>query len=266
MSDAYGKDGRMAIPDFHVQRANLPLFERRPEAWPLALMVDRLEEPLRALRIRALESQDEGGARTLLVASGRSSGEEYHGVEQDAQWLADRVTEMRLRAEGIASAVNVDLQDALQPAGTEVDPAAIDRFCADILQRLSGLLELERQIIGRRLNPAVEEPRLRFAGVTADVVSAHQDFVARMRQFLESGEGDRFEFIIDVKFDRLAAPRNGSVQVAPSPSSGPKPSRGSAAFAGCLIMIAAVIVGLLLPFPVVVVIVLVVWALWLVRK
>ncbi len=81
----------MATPDFPVQRANMPLFERRPEAWPLALMVNRLEEPLRELRIRALESEDEGDARTLMAAFGCSSGDEYHSVEQDAQWLADRV-------------------------------------------------------------------------------------------------------------------------------------------------------------------------------
>lgn len=256
-------------PNYFIQPGNLPLFQRRPELWMLALMVDRLEEPLRALRMQALESQDLGEARALLSFADCTdrAGEHYSALES-TDWLLERIAQMRSCAEGVASCVNVGLQEALGPPGVESDPAGIEQFCADILQGLSRLLELEKQILGRRLHPDVQDQQFRFAGVSADVLGSHQDFVARMRQFLENEDGNSFEFTIHLNFDRLSAASDTLVvpAAAPPPLPAQPPKKGSSAAGGCLILMAMIIVGLMVPFPILLVVFLLGWGVWLLGK
>jgi hypothetical protein len=256
-------------PNYAICSGNLPLVERRPELWMLALMVDRLEEPLRALRMQALECQDLGEARALLSFAGcTENAEEHYPVLDSTEWLLERIEEMKACAEDVAFCVNVGLQEALGPPGVESEPAGIEQFCANILQALNRLLDLEKQILGRRLHPNLQDNQFNFAGVSADVIGSHQQFVARMRHFLENEDGNSFEFTIHVNFDRLSA-ANDTV-VAPSPEPPPVPApptkKGPTAVGGCLIMAAFMMAGLLLPFPVLFVMFLLAGGVWLLGK
>ncbi len=255
--------------DYSIRPGNLPLFQRRPELWMLALMVDRLEEPLRALRMQALESQDLGEARALLSFAGCTdrAGEHYSALES-TEWLLERIAEVHSCAEDVASCVNAGLPEALGPPGVESDPAKIEQFCADILQGLGRLLELEKQILERRLHPDVQDQQFAFAGISADAIGSHQDFVASMRHFLENENGNAFEFTIHLNFDRLSAASDTAVvpAAAPPPLPAQPPKKSSSAAGGCLIMIAMIIVGLMVPFPILLVVFLLAWGVWLLGK
>lgn len=250
-----------------IRAANLPLFERRPKLWMLALMVDRLEEPLRALRMQALEAQDLGDARALLsLAACTENAGEHYTILESTGWLLARIDEMKTCAENLTTSVNVGLQEALGPPGIEADPAGIERFCANVLQCLGRLLALERQILERRLHPDCQDRQFSFAGVSADAIGSYQEFVARMREFLENGVGNNFEFTIHLNFDRLAATSKAAVSAPPAPLPDATPENNSTAAGGCLIMVAVLMLGFMVPFPVGLVISLLLWGVWLLVK
>ncbi len=255
------EDGDRA--NFAIQSGNLPLFQRRPEVWMFALMVDRLEEPLRTLRMEALESQDLGDARALLSFAGCTTAEDEHASLADsAGWLLERTKEMQACAQELVSCANAGLQRALGPPGEESDPVGLERFCTGIVEGLTRLLDLEKRILGRRLHPNVQELQLQFAGVSADVIASHQEFVARMRHFLENEDGNNFEFTIHVNFDRLLSDASDPVVTLRA-----KPTKTGAKVAGgCTIMAALVIVGMMLPFPILLVLVLLVLGVWWLQK
>lgn len=254
---------------FSIQSDNLPLFRRRPEAWVLALMVDRLEEPLRTLRLRSLESQDFGETRELLfIFCITSSENEHETLLKSSEWFLERVNDLKTCAQDLVFCVNVGLQEALGPPGVESDPAGIEHFCTDILQHLTKLLDMEKDILSRRLHPDVQEMQYSFAGVTADAVASHQKFVVQMRHFLEKENGQTFQSTIKINFNRLetipkAAPTPSPTPPSPAPA---PPKKGPAALGGCLILLALILVGIALPLPVVLILALFFWGVSLLQK
>ena len=136
------------------------------------------------------------------------------------------------------------------------------------MQSLTRLLELEKNILGRRLHPEVREKQCNFAGVSADAAASCQEFVARMRYFLENENGNSFEFPIKINFDRLSATHGTAAAPNPKPPTPPAgaPKKGTRVAGECLIMAALVIVGVMLPFPILLVLIFLVWGVWLLGK
>ncbi len=245
-----------------VRKENVPLFERRPDAWPLVLILDRLEEPLRELRLQALEVEGLGAGRLGMTQSVGSDGpDERQAKEDDASWLLDQVGVLRVAAEDLGTVVNVDLQTALGPPGVASDPQAIEGVCMNILRLLGHCLEVEKNILSRRLHPDLQSTQFAFLGLTGDFIASHQDFVWHIREFLKDENNKSFSFMIALNTDRLlraVQKEEGQPSPSPPPLEASKPAGFSGAVGGCLLLLAMFIIALLLPLPVLFVILLVI--------
>lgn len=131
---------------------NRELFEKHPENWAWALVVDRLEVPLRELA-------DE--ARAIRPAG--SSPNEEAGL--CAQRFKSQSRLVELYAEGIAEWTGKDLVAACGGQGKEGDPVRIDERCGEILTACRRIMESEEELVARPVHPSlarVQCGRFRF--------------------------------------------------------------------------------------------------------
>lgn len=235
-----------------IRKENLALFERHSEAWPIILILDRLEEPLREMSERARVLMEYGETRFFGVALHLISGvDDDTPSEEDSRiWLLERITKFHQFGASFEPLVNVDLANALGAPDTEADPVAIESFCTRILLLLKNCIQLEDEILNKRLHPELAELQFAFAGLTSDFIDPHVALVKRIRDFVENENATTFDFTLKISTDRLSrdlredSPR--PVPIAPPP----KTSTASNIMGGCLLLLAAGIFGLTAPFSV----------------
>lgn len=235
-----------------IRKENLALFERRPEAWPIILVLDRLEVPLREMSERARVLMEYGETRFLGTELMLLSGvdDDTPSEEDSSVWLLERTDKFHQFGASFEPLVNVDLVNALGPPDTEADPAAIESFCTRILLLLKNCIQLEDEILNKRLHPELAEFQFAFAGLTSDFIDPHVALIKRIRDFVENENATTFDFTLKISADRLSpALREGSPQPVPI-APPPKTSTTSNIMGGCLLLLAAGILGLIVPFPV----------------
>lgn len=234
-------------PDIPPDIASHPLHARRPGAWPLLLMVQRLEAPLADLKRQArLLRQTMPGAGMNPTPGGPA--ETLTGnLADDAGWFQARLGEMEKCARGLESAVNINLANAVSESPRSA--AKIEDVCAEILRHCSSLLDIERRILARNIHAGLKARQSALAGISSDIIGEHQDCVTSMRHFIEQeNEDNQFVFNLNINFDRLLAVPPPLPSLVPAAPAGKARSSGSSCALWLVIIIVGGIGSVFLPF------------------
>lgn len=169
---------------------NRELFEKRPGCWEIALAVDRLEAPLRALVSDAPAIWQAPAAQAVTFSASED-------------WILEHVFLMWLCIESLDELVGKDLPVALGKPGEPGSADAINSACADILENCRELIDAEREIIQTRLHPDFVVTQRAVSGYSSDLLDQFAAMVAGMRHLVETGTTGEFEFTIDFHAARI---------------------------------------------------------------
>ena len=157
-----------------IRSENQRLFSEHPESWPWALVVDRLEAPLRALAQQA---------RSIRAAP--LSQNEPQSVSARRFESHSRLVE--LYAEGIAEWVGTDLVEACGGCGKEADPERVDERCGEILAACREIMESEEELVARPVHPSLALAQSRAFGLSLDFIGPLIGMVASLREAIRAG-------------------------------------------------------------------------------
>ena len=157
-----------------IRSENQRLFSEHPECWPWALVVDRLEGPLRSLAQQA---------RSINVAA--PSQDERPTVGATRFESHSRLVE--LYAEGIVEWVGTDLVEACGGHGKEADPERIDERCGEILTACREIMESEEELVARPVHPSLLRLQSQAKGLSLDFFGPLIWMVDSLREAIRSG-------------------------------------------------------------------------------
>jgi len=157
-----------------IRIENQQLFSEHPESWPWALVVDRLEGPLRSLAQQA---------RSINVAA--PSHDERPTVGATRFESHSRLVE--LYAEGIQEWVGTDLVEACGGHGKAADPERIDERCGEILTACREIVESEEELVARPVHPSLLRLQSQAKGLSLDFFGPLIWMVDSLREAIRVG-------------------------------------------------------------------------------
>ena len=204
------------IMETEIRSGNQRLFEEHPENWAWALVVDRLEVPLRELA---------NEARAIRPAG--SSPHEDAGL--CAQRFKSRSRLVELYAEGIAEWTGKDLVAACGGQGKEGDPVRIDERCGEILTACRRIMESEEDLVARSVHPSLARVQFQVAGLSLDVIGPMIGMVASLRRAIRAGETPQLHVEFNARRMKPAPVSGGHPAPVPFQAAPVSPSRNAAA-------------------------------------
>jgi hypothetical protein len=165
----------MIFMEVEIRPENQRLFGEHPERWAWALVVDRLETPLRDLASEARAIQYAAPSPNVTQSASAYRFKSYSRL-------------VELYTEGIAEWTGVDLVEACGGPGKEGDPARIDERCGEILTGCRRIIECEEELVSRPVHPSYARAQSKAVGLSLKSIGQLIWMVDSVREAIRTGK------------------------------------------------------------------------------